>query len=339
MKDCLDLASKYNIVSSGEPLTRRQVLSRRRDAINLSDRLLNTIDSGEQQVLPVFTAVFEILDVSQPPMTGLSLRMPHAVVYDDRFRIAYDRTYPCTGTSHSAIAFLEFNRSFRSVWDYSYGRNCIVYLQGISAYTIRVLPTTDHRPPFVDLPPHILRQIIFGAFSGREWRSELLSYSLVQKSWAHVRDLFYSLYSHRNNKPTAVSVARSLRYHPEKAKLIPGFSPSDYSDADDNDWRTVDENDYLETSRALLDILELLVSMRVIVLTTIDGSLVQEFLRRLCHIQGIEECEIRGDYVSTRAAKPWRRSLTISEIQTVIAHWPNISSLNVSYCEDDDTAT
>ena len=339
VRDCLNPTWKYGIISSGKPPLRRQILSRRRDAIKLSDRLLDTIDSGGQQALPVFTAVFEILDANQPPMTGLSLRLPHTVVYDDLFRIAYDRAYPCTEASHSAIAFLQFNRSFRLVWDYSYGRNCMVFLQGISAYTIRVLPKTDNRPPLVDLPPKILRQIISEAASGREWRSELLSYSMVQKSWAHVRDLFYSLYCHRGNKPTAVSVARSLRYHPEKAKLIPRFSPYDYSDADDDDWRNVEENDYIRTSRALLDILELLTSMEEIVFMTIDSSLIQEFLCRLCHIQGIEECEIRSDYASTRATKPRRRSLTISEIQTVISHWPNLSSLNVSYCEDDETTT
>ena len=339
VRDCLDPTWKYDIGSSGKPLLRRQVLSRRRDAIKLSDRLLDAVDSGGEQVLPVFTAVFEILDANRPPMTGLSLRLPHDVVYDDNFRVAYDRAYPCTETSHSAIAFLEFNRSFRLVWDYSYGRNCMVYLRGISAYTLRVFPTTDNRPPLVDLlPPKILRQIISEAHvSGHEWRPQLLSYSMVQKSWAHVRDLFYSTYYRMGNRPTAVSVARSLRYHPEKAKLIPGFSPYHYSDADDNDWRSVDENDYLQTSRALLDIVELLDSMRRIVVKTIERSLIQDFLRRLCDIQGIEECEIRSDYHSTRAAKHWRRSLTISEIQTVIAHWPNLSSLDMSYCEDDET--
>lgn len=334
VQDCLNPTRKYHIAPSGRPLLRREVLSRRRDAIELGDRLL-----GGQQVLPVFTVVFEILDNSEPPRTGLSLKLPHAVVYDDRFRIAYDRAYPCTETCHSAIAFLEFNRSFRLVWDYSFGRNCIRYLQGISAYTIRVLPTNDNRPPFVDLPPKILLQIVLEAvsISGREWRSQLLSYSMVQKSWAHVRDLFYSIYCHMGNKPTAVSVARSLHYYPEKAKLIPGFSPYHYFDADDEDWRNIDDNDYVQTSRALLAILELLTSMREIVFTTIDSSLIQDFLCRLCHIQGIEECEIRSDYASTRDTKPRRHSLTISEIQTVIAHWPHLSILDVSYCEDDET--
>ena len=108
-------------------------------------------------VLPVFTVVFESLDASNPPMTGLSLKLPDDVVCDARFRIAYDRAYLCTETCHSTIAFLEFDRSLGLAGE---DHNYIQSSQCISAYTLRVVPTTDSRPPFVDLPPKIFLQIV-----------------------------------------------------------------------------------------------------------------------------------------------------------------------------------
>jgi len=149
---------------------------------------------------------------------------------------------------------------------------------------------------------------------------------MVQKSWARVRDLFYRIYYRSWESPlTSVSVARSLRYHPEKAKFIPGFSPFDFSDSDGEDWENIsDDTQYLPIFRALLANLEMMDC--VYNSRRIAHS---DFLHRLCHIQGIEGCEIRGNSTFTRAEE--KRSLTVSDIQTVIGHWKHLSSLTVDW--------
>ena len=73
----------------------------------------------------------------------------------------------------------------------------------------------------------------------------LVSYSLVCRAWSHVVDLFYRVYPTAGDRPTAVSVARSLSYHPERAKFILGFNPHHYSDILPN--KRLEDPDIMDT--------------------------------------------------------------------------------------------
>ena len=262
----------------------------------------------------------------------MTLVLRPQIFSSDPLRVVYDRIYACNDVSHSVTTFLESNHSFRHNLDTG-----LIREYGIPAHSVRILPTHDHRPPFTHLPPHLLCQIIYEAIRAArsDWRSALLSYGTVCKAWVHVLDLFYTFYCGKPYPPMAISVAKSLQYKPENAKLIRRFSPCDYLDTDPDNVEVGDVNhdEYTRSCQALLDILELVTHIREIEISPTDESLLQRQIRALQQLREITRCRIRGCPPSIRPTMPQGRSVTIDDIQSFIVHWPTLSDLDIWYCD------
>ena len=293
--------------------------------------------------LPICTVLFEIVDlggVSEEPRVALVLRhqMPVWPQWSlDRYRVVYDRKFPCSDASHSVTTFLESNHSvnYQAALDYAHDRPIFSpRTYRVPAHSIRILPIHHYRPPFPGLPLEILRQIISEAIltpgNDDDWRSDLLSYGMVCKSWAHVLNLFYAFYSVKPNPPTAVSVAKWLQRKPENAKLIRKFNPRHFLDFADIGSSDVE---YTRYCQALLDILELSTQIRQIEIIAIEESLLQRQIRALHQLREIRTCQITGDdpnFYDLEGSK--RRCVTIDDVQSFIVRWPNLSDLDIDDC-------
>ena len=301
--------------------------------------------------LPICTVLFELVDLVRYPKIRrqeIALVLRPQMAWSDDLRVAYDRTYPCTERSHSVTTFLESNCHFvfHVVWDYARDAPAsFTHVYGVPAHSIRILPIHDHRPPFAGFPRELLRQIVSEAIrtgSENRWCSALLSYGTVCKSWAHVLDLFYATYCGLIiGMPTAVSVAKSLQYKPGNAKLIKRFSHSDYRETylDNHDVQPMEDDEYEQACQSLLDILELVTHIREITIIATAESLLQRQICALHKLREITTCVIKGDRHSFRPEKPKRGSVTMNDVQSFIVHWPNLSDLNVTFCDAGEDKT
>lgn len=249
---------------------------------------------------PICTVVFEVVYLGR-----VTLVLRPQLVWSNDLRVVYDRIYAYSDASHSVTAFLESNYSFERQYIWHYADNTPTTFAnnyGVPAYSIRILPTHDHRPPFPGLPAKVLRQIICEAIiSTRKqvgWRSALLSYGTVCKSWVHVLDLFYTFYCRIPDPPTAVAVAKSLQYKPENATLIRRFDPHDYLEVGPKnfDIKDMKDDEYMRTCQALLDILELMTHIREIVIFPTEESLLPRQILCLRRLREITTCTITGVY-------------------------------------------
>ena len=318
----------------------------RRNAV-LDEELLSGVGSSTND-LPICTVIFEIVDlwtVWEKPMHEMVLVLRHRVPVEapDRLRVVYDRRYPCSDTSYSVTTFLQSNHSFdyQAVWDYARDQpTSLTSTIRVPAHSIRILPIHDSRPPFPGLPPELLRQIISEAIlttgSDVDWRSDLLSYGMVCKSWVHVLNLFYAFYCRKHDPPTAVSVAKWLQCKPQNAKLIRRFNPSDYRDTnpDISEAEDMEEDEYIQSCEALLDILELSTQIREIEITAIAESLLQRQIHALHQLREVRTCKITGDDPSRYYPEmPKRLCVTLDDVHSFIVHWPNLLYLDIDYCD------
>jgi hypothetical protein len=284
--------------------------------------------NAAKETLPIFTALFEIIDISDYPMIGLNLVLRPDIMHDyHKLRVAYDRTYQCTQTSHSAFALLESNRPFR-----------LIFMRGIPAHGLRILPIDRKCSHFLNLPRDTLRKIIRIATvseSSDTWRSQLFSYGMVCKSWAENLDLFYSLYTNGDKQVTASAVAGSLRHHPKRARLIERFSPDDYRD-ETLDTLPEAPDQYLRRCEVFLEILRLATSITEIEITAIPESLIEGFSQALYALRGIERCKIESSHNGfVPHPSSSKQSISMADIQMFTAHWSRLSNLEISNFDAD----
>ncbi|KAG5640092.1 hypothetical protein DXG03_001237, partial [Asterophora parasitica] len=102
-------------------------------------------------------------------------------------------------------------------------------LLGLYAHTLRIIPVYRSHPSFRYLDAEICRNIAWYAVFNKpvHWRRSLLNLALVSRTWAGVADLFFhGLPSGSNyDRARAYAVARTVRAHPHKGRLIRRFEP------------------------------------------------------------------------------------------------------------------
>jgi hypothetical protein len=316
-------------------------LVRVKKLIQYGYKLKKTYPTPTKDTLPICTVFLEIVDISDPPMTGVSLVPRHEVPQDVEFQVAYDRTYPCSETSRSMIAYLYSNHSFHLVndrgLDHRYMMSMFMTFE-IPSHTLRILPIDDDRPPFPALPPETLRIILSqAALASDHWRSTLLSYGLVCQTWAQALNVFYSIYCGEKDKPSVVSVARSLSYNPENARLIPRFDPCDYRGVEDNlDSKGVPDDEFLRESQALLEILELTTNVQKIQIRPVHRTLLPQFIRLLYRMKRVKECRIPGDSAFNREKNLARGYVSIENTLFLMVLWSNLINLEVEHTISDE---
>jgi len=155
------------------------------------------------------------------------------------------------------------------------------------------------------------------------------------------RSLLRVLLGNKKRSDDGRSVAKSLQYKPENAKLIRRFSPYDYRDTclDEFDVEDMEGDEYTRSCEALLVIVELSTQIREIEVFAIEESLLQKQIRALHQLRGITMCKITSDDPDPEISKN-RGRVTINDVQSFIVHWPNLSDLYISRCnarEDKST--
>lgn len=331
VKECLG-TFKYAIRQSGSPRSWRDNLAQRHStAISESNKRLFNGDTNLGAALPICTAIFEVIDIRDAYMVGVALVPRQEMTHDPKVRVAYNRTYPCTQASHSMLAFLESNMSFRPV---RHMRRYCTYCKGIPAHSLRILPINGDRPSIVDLPPNVLHNIILEAIPRNDHtgRAMLMSYGTVCKSWAHILNIFFSHHDRMIEGPithlTAISVARSLHWKPERAKLMRTFITRNYSDTLTLK-RTAGDIKYLESCQALIKIIELATSVEQVKLQAIHEECLSKLALALSQLRHVTSCEVFGDHPQVRHANPRRRGFCINDIQIFIAKWSHLSRLDL----------
>jgi hypothetical protein len=292
-----------------------------------------------QTASPVCTAIFEIIDVSTPSKTELTLAQWRG---GQGARIVYDRAYPCDEQAHSVVLFLESNLRFRPARRSPFGGLYGSSLQGIPAHSLRLLPEDGCRSIPIDLPRNIVRQIVSEAVdcSTSQWRAALFSYGTIHRSWVHALDLFFVLHcqTYAVDPSSAVRVARSLLHKPERAKLMRRFTPMIYRDSNGKECQ-VDQTKCLLYCQAMLDILELAPMVRSIDIKSIHHSLIPGFVAALRRLRHIERCYVMGT-IEPPVSPNLRCCIRIEDILASIERWSQLEHLAIDHCgEDDETKT
>jgi hypothetical protein len=305
---------------SGSPAFFRDVALARRTVIHNRDKEPSK-DQSTQGGVPICTVVFEIVEfeaMEDFEFFGDIIVHTGAPDYSSgNLRVAYERVYPCTAASHTAIALFRSNMSFCES----------------PSYSSRILPIDDNRPPSACLPFEALRKVISWAAlaSDGTWRSSLFSYGLVCRSWSRVLNVFYSLYCHQTqDRPTAISVARSLAYRPENGKLITRLSPHDYRDVKLEDTE-ISAGEDIRVSQALLHILESATNIRQVswCFTAIEKPLFGRLLHAFKNLRKVEKCTIIASKGDTKTST---KELTMGNIQHVLTKWTNLVELRIENC-------
>lgn len=341
IKDCLE-TKRYGIQQPHIAHRRyRSILSHQYDTIDESKHMLERHDrlgsvDMRHNILPLCTAVFELIDISTDILLSVKLIPRPAISGGDNLRIAYNRAHPCTQTSHSMIAFLETNLSFHGI------RNPSLYIRhgprraGIVAHSLRILPIFEERPPAVYLPPSVIRQIVRNSVKSksRGWRAALLSCGLVCRSWSHTLDLFFDLQSrYDQDKTTAVAVAHSLEFRPDRARLIRKFC-SEYFQK----YTSTDNETFLILSQALLTILTMAKSTKDIYMDPIHGSLLPNYIQALCQLRKVKRCVLNGTSGFLQSSNDIdigiRRCMCLADIQKIITNWSDLRKLEISRWEN-----
>ncbi|KAG6849538.1 hypothetical protein H0H93_007626 [Arthromyces matolae] len=146
-------------------------------------------------------------------------------------RILYDRVDYAT----SSTLFLHCSHSSQP--EFSPGGD-IRKPTRVRAHSVRVLPTTNSRPPSstFNLPMTLLSRIIVICYSEKQkgWRRGLLACSLVCKSWAYLVEFFYDDFRGNiksgldHDPPNITTVARSISQNNTRGCLMKTYSPTKY---------------------------------------------------------------------------------------------------------------
>jgi hypothetical protein len=291
------------------------------------------VDRQPNQGTPsVCTVVFEILqdDLEEDLVEMFSwstfLSISHRISttdVDGTLWVAHDRTYPCTSSSPSVIAFLQLT---------PYPSSAAFWYRN---HSVRILPVhgRNNQSPISRLPLSILRRIISEVLlnTGGRWLSALLSYGLICRSWAHLLDFFYTIHtvspvqSGWREKPKLKAMARSLYSHPEKAKLITSFSPYNYDKSIPGpaDPRDLSYEESVERCQYILDILELTRDVKCVCidLDQFRTSFLPQLLRKLYKLRKIEQFRVIA-----------YRKLSVANVQAIVAEWPNLVDLAIEWC-------
>lgn len=343
VQDCLR-PKQYGVKQSGAPPTSRTILIRHSATVEKSKRLLeqSLVSNTTPGSLPLCTVVFELTDNSTDAMFIAKLVRRHKFKEDHRFRVAYNRVYPCTKSSHSILLFLETSASFKGIRKPSAQPIRSLTRTRILAHNIRILSARAERPPPASLTHGVVLEIARFAIGQHrcKWRSTLLSIALVCKAWSHVVDLFFRLpRSNCSHKPSAPSVARSLTLTPERVRYVREFVPWSYREdsADDSER-------YMETCLALVQIANLATSVKDVQITRIHKSLVQEFVLALSRLRKVETCVVYNVYPHNRRkyvvpSEDMSRPVGMDDIQTFIAKWSSLRELDASKWDKDTEPT
>jgi hypothetical protein len=289
----------------------RRRLSWRKKEIATSQRLISNQSTGITH-LPVYTVVFE---ATTPDAVNSFLTLKESNdITPNKTRIIYDRTYPCTPSDHCVFVFLRPDHFDPTDDDIASWWASMHW-----AYSIRVLPIARDRP-FPEIPPSILCAIVDFAIDWHEptWKTDILKYGLVQKSWLCVLDLPF-LRIGSESKPlhpmSTMSLVRMLTRHPEKGRLITGFKASDF-----HDEKTESPQESSHIKQNFLTIFGLAPLIKSVELS---GHFSRYMISALSVLQGVRRLQLYGG--GDRGN--WGYVPTIKEIQTLIANWTELREI------------
>lgn len=321
---------KYGIRSPREPSSLRNTLTHRRDAVEYSKSMIAARLAQPYSTPPLCTVIFELVGISTDRMVCYELAPRSGDFPKGTFRIAYHRAYPCTQASHSVTTFLESNLSFRGKFKTGVSIRHMPRLKGIPEHSLRILPLFQERRSPVRLPQNIICNIAKYAVRGHGhgWRTALLKYGLVSRSWSCVHSLFFDIYSSINNdKATAASVASSLERRPGWERFMHRFTPWNLAIDETND------GGFLASSQALVKILSLAISLRDINVQCMHESMLQELVHALEKLRKVQRFMVSGHPGSWVASS---KSMSVDNVQTVIARWSNLRACEIHSIPEDE---
>jgi hypothetical protein len=344
-----------------EEYTPRERLARQRQAVQASAAILAGHSNRDAAGLPIFEAVYELtlirpfsswhgsVSFSMSPRRFKDLALTRS---EDggRLRIAYDRTHPCSESTHSVFATLRTNLCVheatyierpRTILDLKLRAVGYMRSRPVATHQYRILPIEGRAPfPYHQLLPlNVLRRIVKCVVLEHQehtpsWRGVLLSLGLVCKAWAPVLELFVEFHNAFHEapnitRPSAVSVARYLEREPQRAQSMRIFSTKNYAHRSDDPGSP----DGLGRTRALLAILRLATSVEQVYIDGFDEDRLPEFLGIISRLKAVKKCT-----VETKRWHPAIHSLRMNEIQKTVAGWSGLQRLAISaWASERDT--
>ncbi|KAG6853885.1 hypothetical protein C0991_000350 [Blastosporella zonata] len=331
--ECLDSA-RFRIPVETR-IKYRQTLARRSSAIRRGRVLI------AESPQSVCTVVFEIIDTgnSRYYIYELVPRSLSMLEQHRDLRTAFDHVYPCGPGDCPVHIILNTSHSFRPIPILSmlnYDPAQTANRSRIYAHTVRVIPVSRRNPPLLELPSEVIRHIVKLALADKStgWRKKLLTYGLVCTSWEHVLDLALGGFEDviEYDYPGVIPVARVLDARPERAAAIRTFDPSAF---DYNIPQTGSIGN--EKWEAILTILFYATSVKTVRLTNVNPPFVPRFLALLKELRQVRVCVMKFPSPKNKIFRG--TNLTMTDVQTAIAEWEHLETLELANLYREDVHT
>lgn len=287
---------------------------------------------------PLCTIVFELRTGKGTPDGGFHFGMVllQETTLPSHLRIIYDRAVPCSVTERSLVAILELTPPHNFAND-NVGLGRSARSSVIFKHSIRIIPLSESRPPFRDLPSDILHRIAWHAFFQRKhgFRRQLLSWGMVCKAWLPLLDIFYKGLGSLcipEDMPDPGAVARTLARKPEKGKLIKVICPSHYAGSHETNIER-----YEEFLQAFITVLNLAPAVQHLTLPMIHPPLRKMLIETLCTLEYVQICHTYY-HSSYGPEDDGPDFLSMCEIQKFTARWPALRQLHIHRWENRDCA-
>ncbi|KAF5374453.1 hypothetical protein D9615_009126 [Tricholomella constricta] len=266
---------------------------------------------------PICTVLLELVDAShgESPESEVVTILPYQTGPEPFttpwLQVIYEYIHACDPTNPSFLVLLDCNTPFDT-------RHLgLPSAHGIPLHSIGIMSTAT-RPCYNPLPHKLICRIVKLALMHKHsrWRSELLAYGLVCKSWMHVLDLFFEHIGgvYDLDKPYIHRVARSLQIKPKHATVMKTFYSSDFRPHESN--RTIaDWHD-------LLTILGLATSVTAVWLQPFPQGVAGLIVQTLSTLRQVRS-------LALKSGGSGAIFLSITEIQVAIAQWQDLKVLRL----------
>ncbi|GLB41847.1 hypothetical protein LshimejAT787_1004470 [Lyophyllum shimeji] len=313
----------------------RQVLMRRSEAARCSKGV-------SMDPRPVCTLIFELVDASDDRYRYHTLvpRSPSEANNLHHARVAFDLAYPYNSSHLFILLAIKSFHSFHRIPEVAGFLGATADARrshsGIDVHSMRVLPVTRRQQgKYAALPPGVLCHVVKLVLGGKPkgWRTALLSFGLVCKSWVHVLDLALGGFDEveDEDRPGVLALARVLRLRPERGAAIRVFNPWTYEHYIDPSGEAS-----IGKWQAILDIMRCAASVESVKFSSIHSSIVADFIRLLKELRSVRSCTM--NYRSGMKRTPMARGHVFSMhgVQTFIADWEHLETLELLNWRDAD---
>ncbi|KIJ39581.1 hypothetical protein M422DRAFT_257640 [Sphaerobolus stellatus SS14] len=280
--------------------------------------------------LCLYTLIFELINLSDATWSSATIKFVSTETSTRPFQIAdthrllYEYTQRTTVHLPSCVHFLATRHAGlrrRLKPDNPSSIVCAYPApMGPPTHGIRILPLSERRPIFTQLPPELLYNIF--SIVARDgdyydsWRNSLVAMSLVCCAWKiALRVVYEDFESQSHNGRDIGGLAKTLEVNPMMGRYIKRFSPDCFGDGGTR---------FYKQPRDALTILKTAPNMKSLTVIDVSTVLAEAFVEAPRKMTELRIFKQYSEHTSGDNENPERTSLNAAQLTKCFAHWPKL---------------